>query len=84
MLQKKVWDQSFELFINFKKIANPRIDGTHNPINIAASFSPLNQSNSEKIKEENAAISISISEGVSFFNIFDLWLYINVSFNSLK
>ncbi len=71
MLQKKVWYQSFELFINFKKIANPRIEGTHNPINIAASFSPLNQSNSEKIKEENAAISISISEVVSFFSMFD-------------
>jgi hypothetical protein len=41
-------------------------------IKLAASFSPLNQSNSEKIKEENAAISISISEVVSFFNIFNL------------
>lgn len=71
MLQKRVWYQSFELFINFKKIANPRIEGTHNPINIAASFSPLNQSNSEKIKEENAAISIRISEVVNFFSIFD-------------
>lgn len=71
MLQKRVWYQSFELFINFKKIANPRIEGTHNPINIAASFSPLNQSNSEKIKEENAAISISISEVVNFFSMFD-------------
>ncbi|MFM7720430.1 MAG: hypothetical protein ACKO52_04710 [Sediminibacterium sp.] len=59
------------MFINFKKIANPRIEGTHNPINIAASFSPLNQSNSEKIKEENAAISISKSEVVSFFSMFD-------------
>ena len=67
-----VWYQSFELFINFKKIAKPRIEGTHNPIKIAASFSPLNHNNSEKIKEENAAISINISEGVSFFSIFGL------------
>lgn len=53
-----VWYQSFLLFINFKKIANPRIEGTHRPINIAASFSPLNHKSSEKIKEENAEISI--------------------------
>ena len=51
---------------------NANIEGTHNPIKIAASFSPLNHNNSEKIKEENAAISINISEGVSFFSIFGL------------
>jgi hypothetical protein len=45
------------LFINFKKIANPRIEGTHKPTNIPASFSPLNHKSSEKIHEENAAIS---------------------------
>lgn len=72
MQQKKVLNQSFLLFINFKKIANPRIEGTHKPINIAASFSPLNHSNSEKINDENAAISIKKSEGVNFFSIFDL------------
>ena len=50
-------------------MANPRIEGTQSPINIAASFSPLNHKSSEKIKEENAEISIMKSEGVNFFSI---------------
>ena len=78
MLQNRVWSQSFLVFINFKNIANPKIEGTHNPIKIADSFSPLNHNSSENIRDENAAISIRISEVVSFFNMLSLWLYINI------
>ena len=47
-------------------MANPKIEGTQRPINIAASFSPLNHNNSENISEANAETSISRSEVVNF------------------
>lgn len=50
-------------------MANPKIEGTQRPINIAASFSPLNQSNSENIREANAETSINISEVLNLFII---------------
>jgi hypothetical protein len=62
--------------INFKSIANPKIEGTHKPIKIPASFSPLNHKTSEKIREEKAATNISVSENVNFLNIF--FIYCNL------
>lgn len=50
-------------------MANPKIEGTHKPIKMAASFSPLNHNNSENIKEVNAETSISMSEALNFFII---------------
>jgi hypothetical protein len=51
-------------------MANPKIEGTQRPIKIAASLSPLNHEISEKIKDRNAAASISKSAGVNFLSIY--------------
>jgi hypothetical protein len=45
------------------------MEGTQSPIKIPASFSPLNQRNSENINESNAEASISKSPTVNFLNI---------------
>jgi hypothetical protein len=45
------------------------MEGTHSPIKIPASFSPLNHKISEKINDKNAAISIIKSVGVNFLSI---------------
>ena len=45
------------------------MDGTHKPIKMAASFSPLNQSVSEKTNEKIADSISSLSVGVNFVNI---------------
>jgi hypothetical protein len=45
------------------------MDGTHNPIKIDASFSPLNHSVSEKTKERMAESIRSLSVAVNFLNI---------------
>jgi len=45
------------------------MEGTHKPINIPASFSPLNHKYSEKIKDKKADTSISVSDSVNFLNI---------------
>ena len=42
-------------------MANPKIDGTHNPTNKAPSFSPLNHISSEKIKVPKARINKILS-----------------------
>lgn len=59
-------------------MVNPRMDGTHKPMKIADSFSPLNHNNSENTKERNAAVSIKKSESVKFLNIRKL-IYLNIA-----
>lgn len=49
------------------------MDGTHKPIKMADSFSPLNHNSSEKIKDRNAAVSIKKSDAVKFLNIKNLF-----------
>ncbi len=51
------------------------MDGTHKPIKMAASFSPLNQSVSEKTKERIADSSNSLSVVVNFLNIKVDWRF---------
>jgi hypothetical protein len=55
-------------------MANPIIEGTQIPIKMPASLSPLNQSISEKIRDKNAAINISMSVGVNFLNMVNYFL----------
>lgn len=69
--------------MSLSKIANPRIEGTHKPIKIADSFSPLNHNSSEKIKERNAAVSINKSEAVKFLNIKSLFS-INITLKTIS
>ncbi len=45
------------------------MEGTHNPMKIPASFSPLNQRISENISDRNADPSINKSAGENFFSI---------------
>jgi hypothetical protein len=58
------------LFISFKYIPKPMIDGTHNPTKMAASLSPLNQLNSEYTSDKKAANKIRISTMSNFFICF--------------
>ena len=51
-------------------MANPRIEGTHKPIKMPASFSPLNHKYSENIKDKKADVNIRKSDNVNFLNIF--------------
>ena len=51
-------------------MANPKIEGTHKPIKMPASFSPLNHKNSENSKDKKADTSIRESDNVNFLNIF--------------
>ena len=51
-------------------MANPKIEGTHNPIKIPASLSPLNHKYSENIRDKKADTSIRESDSVNFLNIF--------------
>jgi hypothetical protein len=52
------------------RMAKPKMEGTQRPIKMAASLSPLNHEISEKIKDRNAAPSISKSAGVNFLSIY--------------
>jgi hypothetical protein len=56
--------------MSFRKIPKAKIDGTHSPRKIADSLSPLNQSNSEKIRESKADAINSLSDNVKFSNIY--------------
>ena len=65
------------------------MDGTHNPMKIPASFSPLNHRYSENIKDRNADKSISKSVGVNFFSIVLIFVKlleftINIWFNKIE
>ena len=50
-------------------MANPRMEGTHKPINRAESLSPLNHRTSEKTRERNAESSINRSVIVNLLSI---------------
>lgn len=50
-------------------MANPRMEGTHRPMNRPASLSPLNHSTSENTRERNAASNINRSVIVNFLSI---------------
>lgn len=79
--QSRVRNQSFFwLLISLSSIANPKIEGTHNPMKIPASFSPLNQRISENIKERKADTSISKSAGVNFFSILSFLFPLNIHY----
>lgn len=52
-----------------KYIPNAKIDGTHNPINMAFSFSPEKNNISENIKLERADTNSNISVILNFLNI---------------
>ena len=51
------------------------MDGTHKPMKMAASASPLKYNTSEKMSERKAEINKSISVIVNFLNIVFLILY---------
>lgn len=46
------------------------MEGTHKPIKMPASFSPLNHKYSENIKDKKADVNIRKSDNVNFLNIF--------------
>jgi|TARA_B100001093_G_C26412897_1_gene836372 hypothetical protein len=53
-----------------------RIDGTHNPINMAFSFSPEKNNISENIKLERADINNNMSVMLKFLNMYFLFVCI--------
>jgi len=63
-------------------MANPKIDGTHKPIKMPASFSPLNHKYSEKIKDKKAEVNIRKSDNVNFLNIFFICCNVELLINN--
>lgn len=52
-------------------MAKPRMEGTHKPMNIAASFSPVNHRYSEKMRDKNADNNMIRSDGVNFLSMIE-------------
>jgi hypothetical protein len=67
----KIWYDitHFLLLISLRRIVKQRIEGTHNPMKMAASFSPVNHRYSEKIRDKKADDNMSISEAENFLSI---------------
>jgi hypothetical protein len=53
----------------------PRIEGTHKPMKMAASFSPVNHKYSEKMRDKKAADNMRISEGVNFLSMIEALIF---------
>ena len=67
----KIWYDitHFLLLISLRRIVKQRIEGTHKPMKIAASFSPVNHRYSEKIRDKKADDNMSISDSENFLSI---------------